>query len=288
MEFLKNQGIQFAVVLDEGGAVIDRAIDGMDRPYAVVGVTEKGYMDLKITARGTGGHSSTPPRNTPAARLFAFANEIEKKRPFKKKMLPETIKMFSRMAPAFSFGLRMLFGNLWLFYPLVKVLMPRVSPFGEAIMATTCCFTMMQGSEAANMIPTEPYIVANLRTTVFESCEASLAVMQKYAAKHNLEIEVLKKRDASPISNIYSAEYAYVETCIRQQFPGIGVAPYIIMGGTDCRHFHALSENALRFSAVPMSSAQSASCHGIDENIDVEALAEGVSFYKLFLENYKL
>jgi len=244
-------------------------------------------MNLKITARGNGGHSSTPPRNSPPARLFAFAYKIERKRPFKKKMLPESIKMFSQMAPAFSFGLRLLLGNLWLFYPIVRIIMPKVSPFGEAVMATTCCFTMMEGSEAPNVIPKEPYIVANLRTTAFQGCEASLAVLRKYAKKYNLEIEVLMQREASPVSNIHSEEYAYVESCIRQQFTGVGTAPYIIMGATDCRHFHELTDNALRFSAVPMTSAQSASCHAVDENVDVTALAEGVAFYKLFIENYK-
>ena len=73
---LKERGISLALVLDEGGAVSESPVAGMDRDYAVIGITEKGYMDLKITARGKGGHSSTPPRNTPAARLFAFANEI--------------------------------------------------------------------------------------------------------------------------------------------------------------------------------------------------------------------
>ena len=95
MEYLRDKGIRLALVLDEGGAVIDKAVDGMDRPYAVIGITEKGYMDLKITARGKGGHSSTPPRNTPAARLFAFANEIERKRPFEKQLLPE-VKLLRR------------------------------------------------------------------------------------------------------------------------------------------------------------------------------------------------
>ena len=287
MLYLREQGIRFAIVLDEGGSLIDKAIDGMDRPYAVVGVTEKGYMDLKISAHSNGGHSSTPPRKTPPARLFAFANEIERKRPFRKKLLPETVRMFSRMAPAFPFGLRLLFGNLWLFYSLVKAIMPKVSPFGEAVMATTCCFTMMQGSDASNVIPTDAYIVANLRTSALQGCDDSLAVLQKYARKYDLKIETLLRRDASPISNIHSPEYAYVEACIAKQFPNVGIAPYIIMGGTDCRHFHELTENALRFSAVPITSAQYASCHGIDENVDVIALAEGVSFYKLFIENYE-
>ena len=288
MQYLKDKGITLALVLDEGGAVIDKAVDGMDRPYAVIGITEKGYMDLKITASGKGGHSSTPPRNTPAARLFAFANEIERKRPFQKKLIPEAEEMFKAMAPAFNYPMRLVLGNIWLFKPLLVALMPIVSPFGEAVLATTCCFTMMRGSDAANVIPKEPYLVANLRTSAHQGCDATLAIMRKYAKKYGLEIEVLMRRDASPISNIHSKEYAYVTECVKELFPDVGIAPYLIMGGTDCRHFHALTENALRFAPVPMTSAQSASCHAVDENVTVSALAEGVRFFKHFLKGYSL
>ena len=288
VRYLKEKGITLALVIDEGGAVIEAPVAGMDRPYAVIGVTEKGYMDLKITARGKGGHSSTPPRNTPAARLFAFANEIERKRPFQKALLPETKEMFAAMAPSLSFPLRLILGNIWFFKPLLMALMPVVSPFGEAVMATTCCFTMMRGSNAANVIPKEPYLVANLRTSVHQGCAASLAIMKKYAEKYDLEIEVIMQRDASPVSNIHSKEYAYVCDCVRKQFPDVGIAPYIIMGGTDCRHFHALTENALRFAPVRMTNAQSASCHAVDENVTLTALAEGVRFFKMFLKGYDL
>ena len=287
VRYLKEKGIRLALVIDEGGAVIDKAVEGMDRPYAVIGIMEKGYMDVKITARGKGGHSSTPPRNTPTARLFAFANEIERRRPFKKALLPEVKEMFARMAPSFSFPLRLVLGNLWLFQPLVMVLMPKVSPFGGAVMATTCCFTMMRGSDAANVIPKEPYLVANLRTSVQQDCEASLAVLRKYADKYDLELEVLMQRDASPVSNIHSKEYAYLTECIAKQFPDAGIAPFVIMGGTDCRHFHALTENALRFCPTRMTSAQSASCHAVDENVTVSTLAEGVRFFKMFLKGYE-
>lgn len=288
MRYLKDKGIRFAFVLDEGGAVIDEAVPGMNKPYAVLGVTEKGYMDVKITARGKGGHSSTPPRNTPAARLFAFANEIERKRPFKKKLIPEVREMFRQMAPAFSFPLRFLLGNLWLTKPLVMAAMPLVSPFGEALMATTCCFTMMRGSDAANVIPKEPYLIANLRTSVHQNCEESLAVLKKYGKKYDLEFEVLLSRDASAVSDIHSAAYGFIEKTIRAHFPDAGVAPYLIMGGTDCRHFHALSDTALRFAPVRMNNAQNASCHAVDENVTVAALAEGVRFYKRLLKNYEL
>lgn len=286
MRYLKDQGLRFALVMDEGGAVIEEAIPGMDRPYAVLGITEKGYMDVKITARGKGGHSSTPPRRTPAARLYAFAAEIERKRPFKKKISPHVKQMFRQMAPSLPFGMRLLLGNVWLFGPLLKVAMPLVSPFGEALMATTCCFTQMKGSDAANVIPKEPYLIANLRCSSHQNCAESLAVLQKYGKKYGLEFEVLLQRDASPVSNIHSDAYKMVEAVIREHFPDAGTAPYLIMGGTDCRHFHALTDTALRFAPLRMDDAQNASCHAVDENATVAALAEGVRFYKRFLLTY--
>ncbi len=288
MRFLRDKGIRFAFVMDEGGAVIDEAVPGMDRPYAVIGVTEKGYMDVKITARGKGGHSSTPPRNTPAARLYAFANEIERKRPFKKRMIPEVQEMLRQMAPAFSLPLRMVLRNLWLTKPLVMAAMPKISSFGEALMATTCCFTMMQGSNAANVIPKEPYLIANLRCSVHQNCEESLNVLKKYGKKYDLEFEVLMGRDASPVSDIHSAAYGFIEKTIRAHFPDAGVAPYLIMGGTDCRHFHALTDTALRFAPVRMTNEQNASCHAVDENVTLSALVEGVQFYKRLLKGYAL
>ena len=286
MRYLRDKGIRFALVLDEGGAVIEQAVPGMDRPYAVLGITEKGYMDVKITARGKGGHSSTPPRKTPAARLYAFANEIERKRPFKKKISHEVKVMFRQMAPSLPFGMRLLLGNVWLFEPLLKAVMPLVSPFGEALMATTCCFTQMKGSDAANVIPKEPYLIANLRCSVHQNCEESLAVLKKYGKKYGLEFEVLMQRDASPVSNVKGYAYQYVEERIRKHFPDAGAAPYLIMGGTDCRHFHALTDTALRFAPIRMTNAQNESCHAVDENVTLSALAEGVRFYKDFLRNY--
>ena len=288
VRWLQERGIRFSMVLDEGGAVIDETIAGMDRPYAVIGVTEKGYMDVKITARGKGGHSSTPPRNTPAARLFAFAAEVERKRPFRRELSPEAVAMFTCLAPSMSFGMRLLMGNLWLFKPLLMAVMPRVSPFGEAVLATTCCFTMMEGSGAANVIAKEPWLIANLRTAPHQNCRQSLAVLEKLGRKYGLEFEVLLQRDASPVSDMGSPQYAYLTQCIRSRFPDAGLSPYLIMGGTDCRCFHALTDNAFRFAPLRLSNAQNASCHGVDENITLEALAESVEFFKDFLRNYPL
>ena len=144
----------------------------------------------------------------------------------------------------------------------------------------------MRGSDAANVIPKEPYLIANLRTSVHQSCAESLEVLKKYGKKYDLEFEVLQQRDASPVSNIHSKEYAFIESCIHKHFPDIGIAPYLIMGGTDCRHFHALTETALRFAPVRCTQQQNNACHAVDENVTLASLAEGVCFLKMLLRDY--
>jgi carboxypeptidase PM20D1 len=144
----------------------------------------------------------------------------------------------------------------------------------------------MKGSDAANVIPKEPYLIANLRCSAHQNCEESLAVLKKYGKKYGLEFEVLLQRDASAISDIHSEAYQFVEKTIKAHFPDVGTAPYLIMGGTDCRHFHQLTDTALRFCPVRMNDAQNASCHAVDENVTVASLAEGVLFYKRFLLTY--
>ena len=79
-----------------------------------------------------------------------------------------------------------------------------------------------------------------------------------------------------------------VEKTIREHFPDVGIAPYLIMGGTDCRHFHALTDTALRFAPIRCTNVQNAACHAVDENVTLTALAEGVRFYKMFLKEYTL
>ena len=100
--------------------------------------------------------------------------------------------------------MRLLLGNIWLFEPLLKALMPVVSPFGEAVMATTCCFTQMKGSDAPNVIPKEPYLIANLRCSFHQNCEQTMRVLKKYGKKYDLDFEVLLQRDASAVSDIRS------------------------------------------------------------------------------------
>lgn len=287
VEYLLEKNIRLDFVMDEGGAIVQDAFPGMQCQFAMVGIIEKGYMDVAITAKSKGGHSSTPPRNTPLARLAAFIVMMEKKRPFKKEFSRPVLDMLKAIAPHLSFPMRLLLGNLWLFKPLLSFVLPMVSPYGEALLRTTFAFTMCEGSQTPNVIPNIASVTCNLRVSAHEDCAASLALMQRYAAKYELEVEMLEGENASACVDVNGKAYRFIEESLHACFPDIGVAPYFIMGGTDCRNYEAVSDACLRFCPVRVSPQQLEAMHSINENIDISSIMEAQKFYKYVIQNYK-
>lgn len=288
IEWLKAHGVnRLALALDEGGAVVDRAMAGMDRPYAVIGITEKGYVNLQVTAGGEGGHASAPKAETPVTRLCEFVADVNRKQPFERSMTPHVQAMFEQMAPSFDFGMKLLMSNLWLFKPLLVKVMPKVSNQAGALLGTTCAFTMMKGSDAANVIPSRACMVANLRTGFTQNVEESVHVLKALGRKYDLDFEVLYSREASPVTPTDSAAYQYLSTCISHQFPDCGIAPYVMTGGTDNRWYAELTENCLRFYPVRLTSQELSCMHGNDERISLDACSDAIDFYAYFLEHYQ-
>lgn len=285
--WLTDHGVKLDLVLDEGGAVIEAPMPGLNGKYAMLGVLEKGYADVRFTAVSAGGHSSTPPKGTPLARLAAFVNRVETRPPFPVKITPPVKAMFAAMAPDMAFPFRLLFGNLWLFGPLLKRIIPKVSGQAGALLHTTCAFTMAQGSDAPNVIPAQASVTANLRFMVHQGREASLQALEKLANKYGLRMEVLYACDCSPVVDVHSAGYAYIRQCVREVFPEAGIAPYVMLGGTDAKHYAKVCDCALRFAPTVLTPQQLASMHASNENLSVDALARAVAFYRRVLTGYR-
>ena len=281
VEYLKEQGVRPFLVLDEGGAIIPEVMKGMDRPYAMIGVLEKGYADVKFTAKSNGGHSSRPPKNTPVARLSKFIAEVEEGTIFKKYMCKEVAEMLGEMSKAMHGPLKTLLGNLKLFKPLVTKVLPKASPeYGNALLSTTCVFTQTHASEAANVIPAEAYAIANLRFAPHQGMKDTLDALKEVAKKYDIEVELLQGHDAFPPIDTNNEGYKFLVDNIKREYPDYGVAPYVIMVGTDCRHMQAISDCALRFTPMVYQNDQMARIHGNDENLDIDTLADSVKFMK--------
>ena len=287
VNYLKSKGVRLDVAMDEGGAILKDQLPTMKGWCAAIGLLEKGYIDLKVIAKGKGGHSSTPKSNTPLARLSKFVADVENDKPFKAEISGPAYAMLDEAAPFLGFPLRMVLGNMWLFKGLLTKVLPMISPMCNAFTKTTFCCTMAGGSNTPNVIPSEAYVVCNLRTSPHQNVDESLAVLKKYADKYDLEFEIIHARNASNAVDYKGEEFGYLKKCLNECYPDAGVIPYLMTGGTDCRHYEEIAENCLRFCPIKMSNEQLAAMHAANESIGVKEVADCVKFYKYYIKNHK-
>ena len=284
VQYLKEQGVKLAYLMDEGGMIIEEPVGGVKGTYGMVGVLEKGYGDVKFIAKGKGGHASAPTKNTPLVRLGKFMTEVEKKSPFTSKFNPTVEEMFSRMAPNMNFGMKVIFANMWLFKGLLKKLLPTISAAAGAMLHTTLAFTMAKGSDGLNVLPQEAYVTGNMRFIPHQDTDESVALISEVAKKYDIETEVIYSDAACPVVDYNSKPFHMVEEVASEVYPGIGICPYVMTGGTDAKYYRELSENCLRFAPLYINGQQYASIHGLNENICQGALPMCVDFYKKMIE----
>ncbi len=281
---LKSRGLHFKYVLDEGGMIVDEPISGAKGKFAMIGVGEKGYADLKFTARSRGGHSSTPPKDTPLVRLGKFMAEADKGNIFDVEIAPVIHEMFSRLGPTMDGALKPILKNSRLFSPILKKALPAVSSTAGALTRTTLAFTMCHGSGAYNVIPEEAYVTGNMRYSHHQGAEASIKAVTELAAKYGIETELIAPTVESHLSSHTSVAFKNIESAVGEIFPDVISAPYIMTGGSDARYMSRVSEYCYRFVPFMISKEQMASVHGIDENVDISTLAPAVDFYKIMMK----
>ena len=192
-KFLKEKGVKLDLLLDEGGMILKAPIAGVNGIYAMVGVVEKGYGDLKFIAHGRGGHASAPGKNTPLVRLGKFMTEVEKKSPFKSQITPTVREMFSRMAPNMIFPLKMIMANLWLFEGLLAKVLPSINAAAGAMLHTTLAFTKAKGSDGLNVLPQTAFITGNMRFIHHQPTDESIQLVSDIAKKDDLELRFFTK-----------------------------------------------------------------------------------------------
>ena len=279
--WFKEQGIKLFMLCDEGGSIVQDPVAGVEGNFAAVGIFEKGYGDLRFTARSQGGHSSTPPKNTPIVRLAKFETEIEKHNPFSVKFTPAVESMFENLAPyCRKFGLKMVMHNLWLFKPVLGKILPSISSEAAAMLQTTIAFTMQKGSDGYNVLPQEAWVTANLRYIPHQDMEQSNDTVARIAEKYGIETEFIKGNRPSPALDLDGQAFDMTKRAISKVFPGIGIMPYVVTGGTDSRFYTEVCDNCVRFSPINMGPEQLKAMHGIDENIEQGTLPLGVDYYK--------
>ena len=275
-EHLKQQGIEFEFVVDEGGAILDGIIQSVDRPVALIGVAEKGYLNLRLRVDAPGGHSSRPPPQSGLGILSRAIVKLEDN-PFPSE-LTHIKKTFGAYAAYARFTDRLAMGNTWLLGPVIKSVLAKDQAMAGS-MRTTTAATMASGSSKSNILPTRAEAVVNFRILPGDTAEQVRNRVIEIIDDERVEVIMETNINPSPVSPADSWGYELLASTIRGFDADILVAPNLLIGGTDARYFHAVSPNVYRFIMVRATPDTMNIVHGIDERIAIEEYLTAIRFY---------
>jgi len=284
-----NKGIQFSFILDEGTPVTKDQIKGVNKPLAMVGIEEKGYLSLDLVVEQKPGHASQPPEQQAVA-ILARALMCLSRRPFPWHLTPaveEFFKQLSFHAPGAA-GFFMKHARFLgpLFFKVVAV-----SPAIRALLRTTLAMTQLDGSAADNVMPSSVCAVINLRLlppwtveTVIERIKAVINDSRVSVKPHSLGTNpvIASPEHASQIS----PGWKEIKSALGKVFPDVPVLPFLMVATTDSRHYQGLSPNIFRFSPMLMNPDELSLIHGHDERISLENLEHCLEFYTALLEQF--
>lgn len=283
LEYCQANGITFEVILDEGGAIVEPPLAGMNcQMCAMVAVHEKGRLKLRCTARNESSHVSlTAFKGNPVERMAQFIQEITTSDLFIRRLNPQTRVMFASLAPYCKLPMRLLLTNLWLFGGLLTKVLPKLNATAGGMVGTTCNFQTIEGS-TTDKVCTSSVMLRNINE---EDLKADYAAFQAVADKYDITLETEREEYYAP-ADMSSSAYTYTMDCLQKVFPRFPAAPYILPAGTDAWRLTPVCNCVLRFTPTRMSKQQLGSIHAADENLDISAVAEATAFYKYFVKNY--
>ena len=279
---LKEQGIKPALVFDEGGGILKNAFPGVKNDIAFLGVVEKGMVNIKLSIDGNGGHSSTPRRNGPAIRLAKALVRLEK-HPMKPKYTKTVKGLLNVMGKNCSFGLKLIFANMWLFSGLVKKLFTSINADTRALLTSTFAFTILSGGNQTNVIPNHVEANVNVRIAPFNTVEDVVKHVRKVIKDDSIQIttsDINKMYGECDFNNSY---YEIIKDTTIETYPETIVAPFIMLGGTDARHYNEVSDCVIRFSPIKLTNEDRKGIHGLNEKIKVQSLEKCLEFYQRLL-----
>lgn len=282
-ETLRSRGIAPAIVLDEGGAVVDGVIPGVTVPTAMVGVAERGTMTLILTVREGGGHASTPPPLPATARLARAIDRLQRS-PFPVRLSPAVRAMLATVAPHAPQPLRWLFDNLSLTGALVARAFARLGPESNATVRTTAVATRLSGAPGENVLAATATAAVNIRLLTGDTVEGVVERVRRVIGDDAVELSVERASDPSPVSPWRGAAWRRVATAVADGLgEDIATLPYLQLGASDSRWFTGICASVYRFTPFHLTREERDALHAHDERIRVGSWLRGIGFYRAFI-----
>ena len=266
--------------IDEGG-LISTDTPMINGPAAMIGIAEKGYGTLQVTAPAVGGHSSAPPppNEIGTINLAKAVLAIDAKQ-FPSELRGPALSMVEVLANRAGGASKVAVANRWLLGSVVLSKM-EASPPAAAMLHTTIAPTMLTGSPKENVLPQTATALINYRIAPWDSSADVLA--RAKAATRGLPVQVgwteRPPREPSPVSSSDSAGWNLIAATIHAERPNLPVSPYLVVAGTDSRSMSPVSQDVYRFQALDFASGDIKMIHGTNEHMSFANFSNMIRFY---------
>ena len=284
VDYFEKEGITPAAVIDEGGAVVGNVFPGVKESCALIGIAEKGMLNVEYSVKGGGGHASSPKPKTPIGRLSRACVAVEGK-PFKFRLTKPAAALFDTVGRHSSFLYRMIFANLWIFAPVLNLIAKMSGGEMNALLRTTTAFTMMSGSERVNVIPPYATMASNHRIIPGETQATLFDEIKGRVSKTGVTVSLIDGMDPSVVSTTDCEGYSRICSVIKDTWPEAIVSPYLMVACSDSRHWGRISDKVYRFSAMALSSEERATVHGNNERLPLETIVKTAEFYTRIMKH---
>jgi carboxypeptidase PM20D1 len=278
-EHLSQKGVRLEYTLDEGGFVTQGLMPGLDKPIALIGVAEKGYVTVELSVQSEGGHSSVPPESTSIGIVSQAIVNLEDN-PFEARLVPATEEMLTTIGKSMPFTKRLVFANLWLFRPFLLNQLSQ-SKLTNATIRTTIAATVFNAGDKENALPIKAKATINLRLLPGDTVETAVNHINRAINDPRVKVSVVRGGNATPIADSQSDFFKQLSEVIDQVSPEqqLIVVPNLMVGGTDSKHFVEISENVYRFGGVKIDPKSLSGFHGTNEYLPKKEYHRAINFY---------
>jgi len=283
---LQMRGSHFAWVLDEGSSIMNEPYPGVNKPVAFISNAEKGYLSLELTAHGEGGHAARPSRDLALPRLSnAIVNVVN--HPFESDLDEIQRAKLAAIAPLAPFGEKFVLANLWALKSIVLNRMEAV-PDSAATLHTTISPTILSAGIKENVIPPVARGVINFRLHPRDTIKSVAAHVKDAIGDAKVDITEREETisEATKIADVNGPAFTYIGNLIKATY-GVPVAPEIMTGATDSRHYMPIADEVLRFRPYHEDTVDLARVHGTNERVAISDLGPAVGFYMRLIQDLK-
>lgn len=279
-KLLASRKIKALFTIDEGG-IISTDTPMINGPAALIGIAEKGYATLRVTANAPGGHSSAPPPpNEIGSVNLSRAILAITARPFPLELRGPAEGMVSVLAAKAGGASKLAVANSWLLGGVVKGKMAE-SAASAAMLHTTIAPTMLTGSPKENVLPQSAEALINYRIAPWNTSKDVLERAREATRALPVTVDFTERapREPSPVSSTSSPGWNLIAASVRADRPGLVIAPYLVVGGTDSRSMSPVSDDVYRFMPISLAGGDIKMLHGTNEHMTLTNLESMIRFY---------